>query len=197
MIANLLGLGPSLKNYNLTKMTGKNVNITFNAAIFDSDIMAVTNWVIVHDSRFNRDDYLKRLTELNITKVASFGLFEESLRRNPDLLNKMHKNELIHKFWGNLVKEELLLNVVIDFGIPFASYIGAKEINLYGCDFNYFLDEKGKAGYFDNFSGNFAFDHNKDSHANWASRSLVRLQEAKTLFALDDINIHWCNDAQN
>ena len=197
MRANLLGLGPSLKNFNLTNTTGENVHITFNAGIFEERMTNVSNWVIVHDSRFIRDDYLKKLSELKKTKVASFGKFEENLRINPTLVTDMLNNKLIYKFWSNLVNDELLLNVVVDFGIPFAAHLGAKEINLHGCDFNYFLDEDGNADYFDKFSKEFDFDHDINSHNSWSARSCFRLQEAMELFAQENIKISWCNDRQN
>lgn len=197
MRANLLGLGPSLANFNFGSTTEDIINITFNAGIFEERIINVSDWIVVHDTRFIRHDYLTTLSDLKKTKVASFGKFEENLKINPKLVSEMLNNNIISEFWYNLVDSELLLNVVVDFGIPFAAHLGAREINLYGCDFNYFMDENGNADYYDDYSKEFDFDHNTTSHKHWSSRSFSRLKEAMKLFSQENITINWHNDGKN
>lgn len=194
MIANLLGLGPSLAKFRFENKPEETINITFNAGIFEEHIIKVSDWVVVHDSRFIRDDYVNTLYELKKTKIASFGKFEECLKMNPNLEGEMLNNNIIAEFWRNLADSELLLNVVVDFGIPFAAHLGAKQINLHGCDFNYFIDEKGNADYYEGHSKKFDFDHDTTSHECWSLRSYSRLEQAINLFSEKNIIINWLNE---
>ena len=63
-----------------------------------------------------------------------------------------------------------------------------------GCDFNYFIDEKGNADYYEGHSKKFDFDHDTNSHEYWSLRSYSRLEQAINLFSEENIIINWLNE---
>ena len=189
MEVNLLGLGPSLRALDLKSIDPSNLNVTFNAALFEPDLMQVSDYLVVHDSRFVDEKFLSELKHILGEKVLSFGQFENEMKKNPNIILNMTERACINKFWENLSSNELLLNVVVDFGIPVAVYLGADKINLFGCDFDYEIDHLSNPTYFGQSSNLFAFDHDYLSEKKWAERSYRRLIEAQEIFGLEGIKI--------
>ena len=82
MEVNLLGLGPSLRALDLKSIDPSNLNVTFNAALFEPDLMQVSDYLVVHDSRFVDEKFLSELKHILGEKVLSFGQFENEMKKN-------------------------------------------------------------------------------------------------------------------
>lgn len=147
----IIGLGPSLKNIDLSKLDGDIIvtnrfNLVENAENFDP-----VAYVIIDNLFYNRE-YKKDLLEAIKAFPGTFFVFNGTYKNNLDkkILDKT-KHAFIY-YWNGFLDGERD-NIDLTKVLPIMSnvtcaaefvalYMGYSEINLLGCDFNSFASLK-------------------------------------------------------
>lgn len=181
MIIDVIGSGPSL---DLQEAKG-NLTIWTNRSMYLRPVPAASDFGLVADERFvfdtdwqnlalNWTHHLFATRHLKMQLSQSFAEFRETL--SLERLNFPAWNS----YQAVVGKNEFpKMNVVLDYAIPLAVCLGAQEILLLGCDFDYgpnLLRPEYAQGA---VSETMVFEHNRNSAKKWTTASRSRLAIAQ------------------
>ena len=178
MVINVLGNGPSLKNYTWPKDI---ITIGTNWILNNKDFIKIKNYYyVVYDENFflNKEiKWLKLLNKLKAEKVyvpnhwinsdTKFNRFQnfQNLKKDKDPI----LNDYFDLFWNNVE------NVIFKCAIPLAIHLKSNDIRLYGCDFNYRIEKNNtlnNSSYFYHRKNHLTdFTHTTESALLWSQKS--------------------------
>ena len=193
MDVKILGSGPSLSLFDFIKDT-KNCKILYcNSLIYKNKFREIDNATYVaHDKRLYCPEFVEKIKSISHKVIIEGDLKQIFIQNKISLKNKtVIRNK---KFLGNHLFQkmenipDLERNVVLDLALPTALGLGAKNIELFGCDFDYFLSGNNKPGYAVKNKGRF--DHTYESAQIWAKRSSIFFQKITDFFSNHNISIH-------
>ncbi|MDA8699918.1 hypothetical protein N9M02_01680 [Amylibacter sp.] len=137
----ILGAGPSLKNYNFPK---RNACIFTNSLINHKAFIAHKHAIFVaHEPRLFSEQFIKVYSQVVKNKKAFIGGELAPLMSQAELdyenIDALISANLDAAQLFDILREqnEFLRNVVLDYAIPLSLALGFTKITLYGCDFNY------------------------------------------------------------
>ena len=92
------------------------------------------------------------------------------------------------------LRQDMQANVVLDFGILVALNLGATDIGLFGCDFDYKIYKASdKPNYFYSYEKRgISFDHSVGSSVNWSQKSQIKFLLMKEFLSKHGVKL-WIN----
>ena len=196
----ILGNGPSIKNFNYN-FRDDNIIIGTNNIILDKKFSQNKNYIYTaYDKSFFKKKNVKWLNALNESKCQvyftkkDYFYVKSFLKKKIKNFNFLKKYKFINKFIKKFsTYNNKLSTVIIERAIPLSLYIAMtykiKFINLYGCEFNYYLNKKGKLTYKSYFYGNNNkyFRHTLDSATKWKEYNIKKFVKIK--FYLNNLGL--------
>lgn len=154
----IVGLGPSLKKIDLTKLDGDIIVTNRFYKVSDADKIAPIAYVLCDNSYFEDDsveDFKNAVMQFPETAFVLNGQYSRYVRN----LFPSRKNLFYFYLWGGFIsgiKSRLdctrvlpMASNVVCAALYLGLYMGYKEINLLGCDFNSFAAQKKSHAYKD------------------------------------------------
>lgn len=182
----ILGSGPSVREFfDCEKEYDKIIGC--NSFILLEWFRKLKNAVyVVHESRIIGAKFLNALKKFENDCFLTTNLINTPELKDILILMKEHIFDIDRIIFDlSIIKDykkkiplmaDLQRNVIIDYSIPLALYLDTKQIDFYGCDFNYLSLEK--PSYYHKKGTIGQFVHTKETAITWRDQSLLRFNES-------------------